>query len=30
VRRSYYDAFTKATGIEVVTAPAPMSKLIAM
>jgi len=30
MRRSYYDAFTKATGIEVVTAPAPMSKLIAM
>ena len=30
MRRSVYDAFSKATGIEVVTAPAPMSKLIAM
>ena len=30
MRRSYYDAFTKETGIEVVTAPAPMTKLIAM
>lgn len=30
MRRSYYNDFTKATGIEVVTAPAPMSKLIAM
>jgi putative spermidine/putrescine transport system substrate-binding protein len=30
MRRSYYDDFTKATGIQVVTAPAPMTKLIAM
>ncbi len=30
MRRSVYNDFTKATGIEVVTAPAPMSKLIAM
>lgn len=30
MRRSYYDAFTKETGIEVATAPAPMTKLIAM
>lgn len=30
MRRSFYDDFTKATGIEVVTAGAPMTKLIAM
>ena len=30
MRRSVYTEFTKATGIEVVTAPAPMTKLIAM
>ncbi|WP_158742959.1 ABC transporter substrate-binding protein [Acidisphaera sp. L21] len=30
MRRSVYDGFTKATGIEVVTAAATMSKLIAM
>ncbi len=30
MRSSVYDGFTKATGIEVVTAPSPMSKLIAM
>ncbi len=30
MRRSVYTDFTKATGIEVVTAPAPMTKLIAM
>jgi putative spermidine/putrescine transport system substrate-binding protein len=30
MRAAVYDGFTKATGIEVVTAPSPMSKLIAM
>ena len=30
MRSSVYDGFTKATGIEIVTAPSPMSKLIAM
>lgn len=30
MRRSVYDAFTKATGIEVVNAAAPMTKLVAM
>jgi putative spermidine/putrescine transport system substrate-binding protein len=30
MRRSVYDPFTKATGIEVVTAGAPMTKMIAM
>ena len=30
MRRSFYDDFTKATGIEVVTVGAPMTKLIAM
>jgi putative spermidine/putrescine transport system substrate-binding protein len=30
MRRSVYDAFTKATGIEVVNAGAPMTKLLAM